>query len=67
MAIEHLYGDNVHISDSAWLRSLLARIGSPETPVQEVPDLVRAAYADPVAAPVGVYGLSWDEIDALYR
>ncbi|HJM89662.1 MAG TPA: hypothetical protein QF624_08550 [Dehalococcoidia bacterium] len=30
-------------------------------------DLVRAAYADPVAAPVGVYGLSWDEIDALYR
>jgi uracil phosphoribosyltransferase len=44
MAIEHLYGDNVHISDSAWLRSLLARIGSPETPVQEIPDLVRAAY-----------------------
>jgi uracil phosphoribosyltransferase len=44
MGIEHLYGDQVHISDSAWLRSLLARIGSPETPVQEVPDLVRAAY-----------------------
>lgn len=44
MALEHLYGDHVHISDSAWLRSLLARIGSPDTPVQEVPDLVRTAY-----------------------
>ncbi|MEE8422665.1 MAG: hypothetical protein V3S31_07795 [Dehalococcoidia bacterium] len=30
-------------------------------------DLVQAAYADPVVAPVTVYGLTWDEIDALYR
>lgn len=44
MGIEHHYGANVHFSDSVWLRSLLARIGSPDTPVQEVPALVRAAY-----------------------
>lgn len=44
MALEHLYGDQVHISDDAWLRTLLVRIGSPDTPVREVPELVRAAY-----------------------
>ena len=30
-------------------------------------ELVQAAYADPVGAPVTVYGLTWDEIDTLYR
>ena len=30
-------------------------------------NLVRFAYADPVSAPVEVYGLTWDEIDTLYR
>ena len=44
MALEHRYGDQVHISDDAWLRTLLVRIGSPDTPVREVPELVRAAY-----------------------
>jgi uracil phosphoribosyltransferase len=44
MMLEHLYGDQVHISDDAWLRTLLVRIGSPDTPVREVPELVRAAY-----------------------
>jgi len=44
MALEHRYGEQVHISDDAWLRTLLVRIGSPDTPVREVPLLVRAAY-----------------------
>ena len=49
MGIEHHYGANVHFSDSAWLRSVLARIGSPDTPVQEVPELVRAFYRHQLA------------------
>jgi uracil phosphoribosyltransferase len=44
MFLEHHYGPHVHLSDSVWLQSLLVRIGSPETPVHEVPRLVRAAY-----------------------
>ncbi len=44
MALQHMYGEQVHISNDAWLRTLLVRIGSPDTPVREVPELVRAAY-----------------------
>lgn len=42
--MEHLYGPNVHFSDSVWMQSLLVRIGSPDTQVRDVPGLVRAAY-----------------------
>ena len=42
--MEHHYGDHVHFSDSVWMQSLLVRIGSPDTPVRDIPELVRAAY-----------------------
>lgn len=44
MALQHLYGDQIHLSDDATLRTLLVRIGSPDTPIREVPELIRAAY-----------------------
>lgn len=42
--MEHHYGPNVHFSDSVWMQSLLVRIGSPDTQVREIPELIRAAY-----------------------
>lgn len=40
----HLYGPDVHLLDDPFLRTLLARIGSPTTGTQSVPALVRTAY-----------------------
>ncbi|MCA8955511.1 MAG: uracil phosphoribosyltransferase [Planctomycetes bacterium] len=44
MALEHQYGPHVHLSDNLWLRSLLVRIGAPDTPLRDIAELVRAAY-----------------------
>lgn len=40
----HEYGPRVRVSDSPYLASLLARIGSPETELSLVLELLRAAY-----------------------
>jgi uracil phosphoribosyltransferase len=44
MPLQHRYGDDVTILDDPCMRSLLARIGSPDTPIQSLPQLVRTAY-----------------------
>ena len=43
-SLAHRYGADVHIFDDAFLSTLLARIGSPETGTAQVPALVRSAY-----------------------
>ena len=42
--LSHRYGPEVFLMDDAYLLSLLARIGSPETGTQSLPALVRSAY-----------------------
>ncbi len=42
--LSHRYGPNVHILDDAYLLTLLARLGAPETGTQDVPELVACAY-----------------------
>lgn len=42
--LTHRYGRNVHLFDDAFLLTLLARIGAPETGPEQLPALVRAAY-----------------------
>ena len=44
MLLPHRYGPNVHLLDDVYLLSLLARIGSPETGTDVLPQLVRIAY-----------------------
>jgi uracil phosphoribosyltransferase len=44
MELAHHYGPNVHVLDDAYLLSVLARIGSPETGLHEMPGLMRSAY-----------------------
>ncbi len=40
----HHYGPNVHLCETPYLLSLLARVGSPDTSTESVPGLVRSAY-----------------------
>ena len=40
----HLYGPRLHLIGDPYLLTLLARIGSPETPTDALPTLVRSAY-----------------------
>lgn len=42
--LDHRYGPDVHLFDDAFLLSLLARIGSPQTGTMQLPGLVRTAY-----------------------
>ncbi len=42
--LEHRYGPDVYLFDDAFLFSLLARIGSPDTVTSQMPELVRTAY-----------------------
>ncbi|GAB4154053.1 MAG: hypothetical protein Fur0037_22760 [Planctomycetota bacterium] len=42
--LSHRYGPNVHLFDDAYLLTLLARIGAPETGTEQLPAMVRAAY-----------------------
>ncbi len=42
--LEHAYGDRVHLVDSPYLSTILARISAPGTPLREVISLLRLAY-----------------------
>lgn len=42
--LTHRYGPNIHILDDAYLLTLLARLGAPETGTEQLPAMVRAAY-----------------------
>lgn len=44
MEIAHAYGPNVHVLDDAYLLSLLARVGSPNTGTEALPNLMRGVY-----------------------
>ena len=44
MLLQHRYGPDVVVPDDPFLLTLLARIGSPETGIDQVPGLVRTAY-----------------------
>lgn len=44
MTTKHHYGPQVRVCGEPFLLSLLARIGSPDTPSESVPALVRSAY-----------------------
>lgn len=44
MYLEHKYGPNVRLLDDPFLLTLLARIGSPQTGLDDIPALVRTAY-----------------------
>lgn len=42
--LTHRYGPEIHIFDDAYLLTLLARLGAPETGTEQLPAMVRAAY-----------------------
>lgn len=44
MLLEHRYGPDVVLLDDPFLQSLLARIGSSDTGIENLPPLVRSAY-----------------------
>lgn len=43
--LAHHYGPDVHLFDDPFLNTLLSRIGSPDVATNELPALVRSAYA----------------------
>lgn len=42
--LTHHYGPNIHVLDDAYLLTLLARLGAPETGTEQLPAMVRSAY-----------------------
>lgn len=53
--VEHHYGERVRISDSPYLASLLARMGSPEPQLLETIQLLRSAYRVLLAEALAVW------------
>lgn len=52
-ALEHGYGEGIHILDDPYLTSLLARLGMPETDMPQVRQLLRHIYQRLIGAVLG--------------
>lgn len=65
--LAHLYGERVHLVDNPFLRSVLARISSPQGSIPEVLNLLRLAYEILLGAATAEFPCVEAEVDTRMR